>query len=331
MTNLELKTQNSKLFLGVDGGQSHTEALIADQDGHILGRGLGGATDHAESESGKKRLQDAVFLSVSEALKNAKLGELSEITFDFAHFGMTGGADFKEPIIKEIVKAKNLNIGHDAPTALASGTFGKPGIVVISGTGSVAYGENEKGETSQAGGLGYLFSDEGSGFWLGAQTIRLAIKEQDGIIPDCGLQSLVLQHFKVKAIREVTTAFYNDKVSRKEIASLSPVVQASAIGGNQTLKNEIFYGANCIVENVRSVFKRLKFAENIEVVGVGGMFKGDFFTNCFKEILSEKLPLAKFIKPFFSPAVGSLFLAYRSAKIELSEHLLLNLEKTQNG
>lgn len=325
------RTKKAKIYLGVDGGQSHTEALVADEFGNIIGRGLGGATDHAESVKGKLRLQTAVFTSVSEALKDAGLGNLSENIFDFAHFGMTGGADFKEPIIKEIIHANHLCIGHDAPTALASGTLGKPGIVVISGTGSVAYGENEKGETAQAGGLGYLFSDEGSGFWLGVQTIRLAIKEQDGIIPDVGLQTLVLHHFGAKKIREVTTAFYNDKISRKDIAGLSPIVQAAAINGNEVLRKEIQYGVSCVIDNVKSVFRQLKFVENIDIVGVGGMFKGEIFTKFFKEILLEKLPQTRFIKPSLGPAIGALLLAYRNAKIELSEQLLSNLEKTQFG
>jgi N-acetylglucosamine kinase-like BadF-type ATPase len=321
--------QDSGLFLGVDGGQSHTEAVVADEFGNIIGFGLGGASNHAEIPGGRERLRNAVIDSVAAASRIAK-DELRITKFVSAHFGMTGGADYKEEIIAEIIDAEILKIGHDAPTALASGTGGKYGIVVISGTGSAIYGENEKGEKARAGGLGYLFSDEGSGFWLATQTIRLAIKEQDGVIGNSGLERLVLDYFKVEKIRDLTTPFYNGKVSRDEIASFAQTVHDEAVKGNEVLREQIIYGANCLVENVQSVAKRLQFVDKFDVVGVGGMFQGELMQKFFVEILAEKMPNANFIKPRFKPAIGALLLAYRNAKIELSEQLLANLEKTQS-
>ena len=323
-------TQDSSLFLGVDGGQSHTEAVVADEFGNIFGFGLGGASNHAEIPGGRERLRNAVLESVSVALRITK-DERRITNFQSAHFGMTGGADYKEEIIREIINAEILTVGHDAPTALASGTGGKCGIVIISGTGSAIYGENENGEKARAGGLGYLFSDEGSGFWLATQTIRLAIKEQDGVIENASLEKLVLDYFKVAKIRDLTTPFYNGKVSRDEIASFARTVHDFANNGNEVLREQIKYGANCLVENVASVANRLQFVDTFDVVGVGGMFQGELMREYFIEIMAEKLPNAKFTKPRFKPAVGALLLAYRNAKIELSEQLLLNLEKTQNG
>jgi N-acetylglucosamine kinase-like BadF-type ATPase len=329
MTESAIRNPQSAMFLGVDGGQSHTEAVVADEFGNILGFGLGGASNHAEIPGGKARLRNAVIDSVSEALRITK-DELRITKFKSAHFGMTGGADYKEEIIREIIDAEILKVGHDAPTALASGTGGKCGIVVISGTGSVIYGENEKSEKARAGGLGYLFSDEGSGFWLAVQTIRLAIKEQDGVIENAGLERLVLDYFKVEKIRDLTTPFYNGKVSRDEIAGFARTVHDAALNGNEVLQAQIQFGANCLVENVASVANRLQFVDKFDVVGVGGMFLGEMMRKFFAEILAEKLPDANFIKPRFKPAIGALLLAYRSAKIELSEQLLLNLQKTQN-
>jgi N-acetylglucosamine kinase-like BadF-type ATPase len=331
MTNLELKTQNSKLFLGVDGGQSHTEAVVADEFGQIWGFGLGGASNHAEIPGGRERLRNAVLDSVSSALKINPQSEICNPQFASAHFGMSGGADYKEKIIAEIIDAEILKVGHDAPIALASGTGGKCGIVVISGTGSAIYGENNRGEKARAGGLGYLFSDEGGGFWLATQAIRLAIKEQDGVIENTGLERLVLDYFKVEKIRDLTTPFYNGKVSREEIASFAQTVHDEAAKGNQVLREQINFGVNCLVESVASVANRLQLIENVDVVGVGGMFQGELFRQLFVENLSRKIPNANFIKPRFRPAIGALLLAYRNAKIELSEQLLSSLEKTQNG
>jgi glucosamine kinase len=330
MDKSPIANRQSPIFLGVDGGQSHTEAVVADQFGHVLGGGLGGPSNHAEIPGGRERLRAAIIDSVSAAL-NIPKSEIRNPKFTSAYFGMTGGADYKEEIIREIITAKIFKIGHDAPTALASGTGGKPGIVVISGTGSAVYGENERGAKARAAGLGYLFSDEGSGFWLAAQAIRLAIKEQDGVIADAGLEKLVLEYFRVAKIRDLTTPFYNGKVSRDEIAGFAKIVHEAAVAGNAPLREQIRFGADSLAENVKSVARRLQFTGNFPVVGVGGMFQGALMRQSFMTGLAEKVPQAEFIAPRFKPAIGALLLAYRSAKIELNERLLSNLEKTQSS
>lgn len=328
---IDLTTQNSRIFLGVDGGQSHTEALVADERGNIIGRGLGGPSNHAEIPGGRERLQRAVMESVGEALSRARLPLISETEFAAAHFGMTGGADYKEEIIAAVVQARKLKVGHDAPTALFGATSGKPGIVVIAGTGSVVFGENDAGENARAGGLGFLFADEGSGFWLAAQTIRLAIKEQDGALESDGLEPLVTEFFGVAKIRELTTAFYNGKVSRDEIARLSKAAHQAALAGNETLRKQIRFGVSVLIDNVRAVSRRLSFAEKFPVAGVGGMFRAELFRKYFEENLAAEMPLAEFVEPRFSPPIGALLLAYRAAGVEITETLLANLENSQQG
>jgi glucosamine kinase len=325
----ETKNFAGKIFLGVDGGQSHTEAVIADEAGNILARGLGGASNHAEHPGGRERLRNAIINSVGQALEKAKLPSLEEVIFAAAHFGMTGGADFKEVIISEIVKAEHFHVGHDAPTALYGSTAGKPGIVVIAGTGSVVYGESPEGKKAQIGGLGYLFSDEGSGFWLATQVVRLAIKEQDGLIEQAGLQELVLKFFNRQKIREVTNDYYFAKISRDQLASLARAAHEAAFAGNTIIQEQIKFGARVLVESVRSAAQRLEFHENFPVAGVGGMLRGELMKKYFAELLQEIVPTADFTEPRFNPAIGALLLAYRQANIEINENLLVNLENSQ--
>ncbi len=338
MSKSKIKNLKSKIYLGVDGGQSHTEAVVADEAGNILANGFGGASNHAEQPGGRARLRNAVIESVGAALErifeaddNKSRADLVENTrFASAHFGMTGGADYKEEIIGEIVRAEILKVAHDAPTALAGATGGKRGIITIAGTGSVVYGENADGDRAQIGGLGFLFSDEGSGFWLAAQTIRLAIKEQDGLIENAGLERLVLDFFKASKIRDLTTAFYNEKITRDEIAALAKVAAKAAEDGNQVLRGQIFYGAGVLAESVDAARKKLSLEEEFPVAGVGGMFRGALMKEYFAGSLKKKCPHAKFVEPRFNPAIGAILLAYRQAGVEITAQLLANLENTQN-
>jgi N-acetylglucosamine kinase-like BadF-type ATPase len=323
----EIRNPKSEIFLGVDGGQSHTEAVIADANGSVLARGFGGASNHAEHPGGRERLRNAILSSVGEALKNAQLPAIGETIFAAAHFGMTGGADFKEEIIGEIVRAEHFVVGHDAPTALFGATAGNPGIVVIAGTGSVVYGESETGETTKIGGLGYLFSDEGSGFWLALQTIRLAIKEQDGLIAPAGLEQLVLDFFKRKAIREVTNDFYNAKMTRDDLASFARAAHEAAEAGNSSIQEQIKFGVRVLIDSVGSAARRLRFNENFAVAGVGGMFRARLMKKYFPETLKKEIPTAVYTEPQFNPAIGALLLAYKKAGIDINANLLKNLEK----
>ncbi|HEY8562524.1 MAG TPA: BadF/BadG/BcrA/BcrD ATPase family protein [Pyrinomonadaceae bacterium] len=329
LKNSNTKNSGSALFLGIDGGQSHTEAVVADADGNILGRGFGGASNHAEQPGGRARLRSAIAVSVGAALANAGLPPVEETVFRAAHCGMTGGADYKEEIIGAILKAENLVVGHDAPTALCGATGGEAGVVVIAGTGSIVYGENAAGETARVGGLGYLFSDEGSGFWLAVETVKLAVREHDGLLAPRGLQQLVLDFFGYPAIDRLTSDYYNEKISRDRLASLAKAAQEAAASGNETIAAKIESGARILAENVLAAAGRLRFAERFPVAGVGGMFRGELTKRFFRAHLSRVAPHAVPIEPHFNPAIGALLLSYRQGGIALRENLFANLEKSK--
>lgn len=328
MNQADSNNFNRRLFLGVDGGQSKTEAIIADEHGCALGRGLGGPSNHAERPGGRERLRNAVADSVGEALSKAGLDPLESTIFSSAHFGMTGGADYKEEIIGELVKADHLAVGHDAPTALFGATAGKPGIVVIAGTGSVIYGLNATGDTVKIGGLGYMFSDEGSGFWLAAQTVRLAIKEHDGLLPNAGLQRLVLDFFGYNSIREMTNDYYHEKIERDDLARLARAAHDAALDGNDVIRRQIEYGVDVLVASVKKAAERLDLEPGFPVAGVGGIFRGELMKTLFVERLRSELPSAVFTEPRFGPAIGAVLMAYREAGVAQHHDLLDNLERT---
>lgn len=317
-----------QIFLGVDGGQSHTEAVISDEKGNFLGRGFGGALDHGNLSEGRERLKNAINDSVNQALKNAEFPKIENVKFASAHFGLTGGAEYKEEIVKEIINAEKLVVGHDALTALFGATGGKKGIVVIAGTGSMIFGINENGKTARAGGLGFMFSDEGSGFWLAAETIKLAIKEQDRVIAGEGLEKLVTNFFDVREIRELTNDFYNGKIGRDRIAKFAERIFVEAENGNEILENLINRGAECLVENVVGAAQQLEFENRFSVSAVGGMFRGKLMKQFFIENLQAKVQNAEFTEPMFPPPIGALLLAFQNSDIEIKDSLLDNLRKS---
>src|SRR5206468_12738538 len=113
----------TKLFLGVDGGQSTTTALIGDETGRVLGVGQGGPCNHVGAAEGRAKLTRAVRDSVAKACTQAGLNP-SQVHFETACFGMSGGPEDKEVILAEILPARKLVVTHDGLIALSGATAG---------------------------------------------------------------------------------------------------------------------------------------------------------------------------------------------------------------
>src|SRR5688500_13852289 len=146
------------LFLGVDGGQSSTTAVIGDETGQVLGFGRGGACNHVGAAEGKEKFLRAISGCLSAACAQASL-DPGSVRFASACLGFSGGPADKEALLRELIAADAMIVTHDALIALAGATAGEPGIITIAGTGSIAFGRNGQGKSVRAGGWGYVFGD----------------------------------------------------------------------------------------------------------------------------------------------------------------------------
>src|SRR5262249_13879716 len=113
--------------------------------------------------------------------------------------------------------AKGL-VGNDALIALQAGIGDAPGIVIVAGTGSIAYGRH-LGEAARAGGWGYVLGDEGSGYWIGRLALRAVVRHVDGRGKPTSLTPLLLAHFNVTRASELIQKVYHDDINPAAIAA----------------------------------------------------------------------------------------------------------------
>ena len=212
----------------------------------------------------------------------------------------------------------------------ADGLIGQPGIVVIAGTGSVAYGENERGETAQAGGWGHLFGDEGSAFWLALQGIKRAIQWQDRAYGRKSgpnrMAELALTHFGCHTLRELAIAVYGEQIGRDELAGFAAVIHEAALNGESEAQKILREGVDALFALAAMTARRLRWRE-ARLVCLGGVFRGALTRSGFANRCQRWWPEAKIIAPRFDPARGALLLAYKQAGILLEENVLTNLER----
>jgi len=308
-------------FLGVDGGQSSTTALVGDESGRVLGGGRGGPCNHVGAAEGRAKFIGAITTSVAAAREQAGL---AHVRFASACLGFSGGPADKEAILREILPADRMIVTDDALIALAGATDAQPGLIVIAGTGSIAFGRNAAGKAARAGGWGYIYGDEGAGFDLTRQALRAALRFEEGWGPPTALREKLLAASASRDANELLHRFYTTEFTRSQIASFSKLVDDTAREGDM-LALEILRNAAQQLAVLAGAVRAQLFepGEPARVAPTGGVFRSEALAGHFR-LLIELEEANHYGPPVYGPAAGALLEAYRAAGLSCA---LINAPK----
>ena len=300
--------------LEVDGGQSSTVALIGDERGVVIGYGAAGPSNHVDAPGGRERLRQAVLISVSAAWNSSPLGGSKGLPeFESAFLGMTGGAEDKVVLLRQLISARRLEVSHDATTALIGATEGHPGIIVIAGTGSIAFGMNAHGKTARAGGWGYLIGDAGSAFDLARCALIAALRQEEGWGPPTQLRERLLAFTGASGLNEALHRWYTVEFPREWVASFARQVDEAARAGDWAAREILRSGASGLAQLAARVRRRIfRPREQALVSYSGGVFKGKLLRERFRRLVGQQ-GNNRVRPPALGPAAGALLAAYRNA------------------
>lgn len=303
------------LFLGVDGGQSSTTALIGDETGRVLGSGRGGPCNHVRSGDGREKFVGAISGCVGTACREAGL-DPATVSFDAACLGFSGGPADKEDLLREMLRCRRLIVVIDALIALSGATAGDPGIITIAGTGSISWGRNAFSQTARAGGWGFLFGDEGGGFDLTRQALRAALRFEEGWGPPTNLRQLLLEATGAADMNDLMHRFYTTEFPRPKIASYSKLVDQAAMSGDEVAEEILDAAAGQLAEITAAVRSQLfnpgQFAR---VAYIGGVFKSARLRERFR-LLVELSDGNTVDAPIYNPAAGALLEALAASGLK---------------
>ena len=302
----------SRIYLGVDGGQSGTTALIGDESGLVLGMGRSGPCNHVKGPGGREKFVNALGGSVREALRAAGLDE-STRHFAAACLGFSGGPADKQALIEEMFSFDALHVTTDALIALSGASAGEPGIITIAGTGSISYGRNASGRTARAGGWGYVFGDEGGGFDITRQALRAILRHEEGWGPATTLRERLLEAGDARSANDLLHRFYTIAYPRPIVAGYSKLVDEAAREGDAVARGILHDGAQQLAA-ITAAVRRQVFAEGdpAPVSHIGGVFKSEFVLERFRTLV-ELAEGNHVRKPLYGPGAGALIEAYRLA------------------
>jgi N-acetylglucosamine kinase-like BadF-type ATPase len=308
----------SRYFLGVDGGQSSTTAIIGDETGRVLGVGRGGPCNHVGAAEGRARFVDAIQTALQGACRQAALNAAS-LRFASACLGFSGGPADKTSILSQILASDRTLVTDDAFIALAGATAGQPGLVVIAGTGSIAFGRNSNVRTARAGGWGYLFGDEGGGFWIARQALRRALGWEEGWGVPTALRAILLDSTGASNMHDLLHRCYTAEFPRPRIAGLSVLVNHAAESGDRVALEILDTAARELALLAVAVRGQLFAAREPTLVTYsGGVFRSRIVLARFRGWMAAEAgaSVTPPVFPVHGPALGALIEAYRAGGLE---------------
>lgn len=319
-------------ILGLDCGGTSSQALLTTADGRVLGRGQGGPANY--TVDGISGVVNSVLESTGQCLKQAQLdySTLHEQGVILA-LGVSGaGREAEKAEIKQAFEGLGFNsvvVGHDAHIALLGALGGTDGVVVISGTGSIAYGLYN-GKSSRVGGWGFLLGDEGSSFWIALHALQQVMRGYDGRRNiDQDLFEAACDYFSISKAEQLLPLVYKTPLDRGFIGGFSRKIAVLADHGHTWSREILAEAGSQLGHLAAAALIELGLQDARGKVGAcGGVFAaGDWILLPMQERISQIAPDQKLILSEFRPEVGAVLLAAKHLKLDM-EGILTQLRQS---
>jgi N-acetylglucosamine kinase-like BadF-type ATPase len=298
--------------LGIDAGGTKTVCLLADDTGRII----------SEARGPGSNLQAAGELEVEKVLHDVMERAIGDrpvlpaaICLGMAGVDRKGEEAVINGIMRRIGYKARVLVANDALIALVAGVGDEPGVVLIAGTGSIAYGRNAANEAARAGGWGYVLGDEGSGYWIGRRALQAVVREADGRGPATAMTPLVLAHFGAAQPPQLVHAIYSQALKPSAIAAVARAVERAADAGDERALEILDTGARELAACAASVVARLGLRDTaFTFVLAGGVLEAvPRLTAGVEQRLRDIAPQSRIVRLDRDPALGAVAIARAAA------------------
>jgi N-acetylglucosamine kinase-like BadF-type ATPase len=305
----------NKYYLGIDGGGTKTKVVVIDNHENMIYEAVGSPSS-IDTVDGEK-----TFLSIEKALD--EFFKVNPDVFFTSIFAGIGGivfeTDYKyvENLLSGLKGVNNdtlIQARNDMENALYSGLCFNEGIVLIVGTGMVAYGRDTYGNTHKCGGWGYKVGDEGSGYDLGLKAIKHVVRVLDNRLARTDFAEEIATHIGIKQATDIVPWMNLNYTNRTVIADLAPIVTKHANLGNSFAKEIVDEATSELALAVQGVYHQLKLKnEKLVIVGSLGNASG-YFKNQLHQKIHRISQFIEIIGPQIDPALAAAMMALKNMK-----------------
>lgn len=314
------------LIAGFDAGQTHTSCRLAEAaSDRVLAEGQGPGVSHLAAPEGPQRFQAALRGSLEDALNQLAAADacpLPEGRLQAAAIGASGiemGTAVQGQALELAAEALGLPkarlwVGGDERTALRGAFPDGPGIVVISGTGTIAVGRDGRGREHRCAGWGWILDGAGSAFDIGRDGLALALRMADGRVPRAALQARLWRALELDpedpgSAQAIKARVVQPGFTPAGLAALAPEVEALALEGDADALGLLRRHANALAASSCGVARALEL-EAPPVATLGGAITHlSTFRGLYREELRRRWPRAELVAPAGDAASGGLAIA----------------------
>lgn len=312
-----------RLFLGFDGGGSKTACVLCDDAGTLLGTGVSGPSNYLYC--GKELAASSVTQAQNRAFQQAGILPQRVDTAYMASAAIrlhNGGRHV--PFFQTCIDAENLICESDIYPIWFGGARERPAVVSIAGTGSITY-VCRKDAFVRVGGWGPLLGDEGSGYDIGLQALRLTARMSDGraeLDPD--FAGAMLRHFALSDARGMIQAL-NSGEARSKVAGVARLATEMARAGNRTATTLLEHAAEQIVRAITAACAQDIGAEPLPLLLSGSLMRPDVpvfgFIQRMLPAYTDRISSVQYAG--FAPAAAGAALALHSRGLDAAAERLL--------
>lgn len=300
-----------KYLIGMDGGGTKTKCLLTDINLNPVYETTGGPSNFLVI--GLDKVSNTIFELIEKCAAETKI---SYDDIDALVLGTTGGgrrSDAKileDQIVKDAlakgVTIKNFRVESDAVIALEGSFSGKPGSILIAGTGSIMFGKDDAGEIHRVGGFGKFIGDEGSGSTIGKKGLNAAARYFDGRSKHTRIADLIEQEFAISSSEILITEVYRNNFN---VASVAPLVFEAAESGDVIAQSLLENETNELLLHITAMKEKLKMPIlNISLVG-SLLTNPNYYSYLFNEMVVRKFDDVKIKEAEHSPEFGAVLMA----------------------
>ena len=301
-------TRPVRYLLGVDGGATKTLAAVLDLE--TLSVRLGHSGPSNEDAVGPAAAVEALLDAADEAIQSAGVSSEQVGSAVLAVAGTDTDA------LAEHVRAARTGawiVVNDVVGAWASATGAGPGVGVIAGTGSNVFGVGPGGEGWRVGGWGHILGDEGSGYWLGLESIKATLHDREASGPATALTEVAPAFFDVDSVEALASLVYSKPLTKGEIAAFTVETVRIAELGDEVARDLVARGGAELGAQVATVIGQTGLSGRFPVGLIGSAFKaGALFVDPLAAVVHEQAPEAQLAAVEMAPVAGSLLLAARA-------------------
>lgn len=308
-----------RYVVGIDGGGTKTEAVILTEQNQEWGNLTVESTNpHAVSFEQATRNMGLLLDQVFSHRETSGM-ECAAVCLGLA------GVDTEEErgrflsFMESYRTEKNLSfrtfMNNDAQIALMATLRDDRGIIVISGTGSIAFGLTGDRRKFRVGGWGHLLGDEGSGYDIGIRTLRAAMRSHDGIEPPTVLKENIIKAYGLSAITDLRTYIYQPHLKKHDIAKFAELCIRADEAGDVTASSILDAAAMDLSVSAAALVRKDPWFEQCDLVTTGSIFTySTRFADTFRDGLGRFYPHVRLHPSAREPAFGAALLAWRQLR-----------------